>query len=156
MSQNTSSPAHDTPLGFLLVEVARLYRARMDKAFEAAGLGLTAGEARTLAYVDRHPGLRQRALAVKMNVEPMTLVGFLDRLEAQELVIRRADPTDRRAKTVHLTPKAPPLVARILDAGKQMRLEILAGIGPQEQAVFFDCLGQMSANLSTCGREQES
>lgn len=55
MFENPSPNLNDTPIGFLLVDVARLYRARMDKAFEAAGLGLTAGEARTLAYVDRHP-----------------------------------------------------------------------------------------------------
>ena len=39
------------PIGFLLVEASRLYRARIDCAFEHAGLGLTAGEARTLSLI---------------------------------------------------------------------------------------------------------
>ncbi len=147
---------NDTPLGFLLVDVARLYRARMDKAFEAAGLGLTAGEARTLAYVNRHPGLRQRMLAVKMNVEPMTLVGFLDKLEAQDLISRQVDPTDRRAKIIHLTAKAPPLVARILEAGRQMRADILSGLDAREQADFLSALLKMNAVLSGSESGRES
>jgi len=96
----------DTPLGFLLVDAARLYRARIDRAFTHAGLGLTAGEARTLAYVNLHSGLKQSALAVKMNVEPMTLVAFLDALEGRGLVARETDPKDRRAKIVRLTAAA--------------------------------------------------
>ena len=38
-------------IGLLLVDAARLLRLRIDRALEGAGLGLTAGEARTLAYV---------------------------------------------------------------------------------------------------------
>ena len=52
----------ELPLGFLLVDAARLYRARIDRAFDQAGLGLTAGEARTLAHVNINPGLRQGCL----------------------------------------------------------------------------------------------
>lgn len=92
-------------------------------------------------------------LAIKMNVEPMTLVGFLDRLEAQDLISRQVDPGDRRAKIIHLTAKAPPLVTRILEAGRQMRLEVLGDIAPAEQATFITCLLRMNAALSGCERE---
>ena len=48
--------------------------------------GLTAGEARTLAYVALYPASRQTALAAQMNIEPVTLVTFLGRLESRGLV----------------------------------------------------------------------
>lgn len=85
----------EPPLGFVLVDAARLYRARIDRAFEGTGLGLTAGEARTLAYVDFHPGLRQSALAEKMNVEPMTLV--VSSTGSRPPASSRAKPTPRTA-----------------------------------------------------------
>ena len=67
----------EDPLGFVIVDVARLLRRRFEKALENAGLGLTVAEARTLAFVSRRPGLRQSTLADELCVEPMTLVGLI-------------------------------------------------------------------------------
>lgn len=143
----------ETPIGFLLVDSARLFRARIDRAFTQAGLGLTAGEARTLAYVNEHPGLRQNALAVKMNVEPMTLVGFLDGLERLGLVVRETDPTDRRAKIVRLTPEAQPYLEGVLAAGAVARLEALSGFSDADQAQLRAFLLRVRANLARCREE---
>ncbi len=143
----------ETPIGFLIVDAARLYRARIDRAFTQAGLGLTAGEARTLAYVNEHPGLRQNALAVKMNVEPMTLVGFLDGLERLGLVVRETDATDRRAKIVRLTDAAQPYLEGVLAAGTAARAEALAGFSEADQAQLRAFLIQVRANLARCREE---
>ncbi|MFG1373115.1 MarR family transcriptional regulator [Xanthobacter oligotrophicus] len=145
----------EPPLGFVLVDAARLYRARIDRAFEGAGLGLTAGEARTLAYVDFHPGLRQSALAEKMNVEPMTLVGFLDRLEAAGLVTRETDPRDRRAKIVTLTPEATPYLAGVLSAAATARREATCGFSEAEQALLRDLLLRLRDNLAREHRSRD-
>jgi MarR family transcriptional regulator, transcriptional regulator for hemolysin len=83
--------------------------------------GLTAGEARTLAYVALYPASRQTALAAQMNVEPMTLVTFLDRLESRSLIARQPDPTDRRAKIVQLAPDAQPTLSRFLRLREKAR-----------------------------------
>jgi MarR family transcriptional regulator for hemolysin len=127
--QNLAAVTED-PLGFLLVDVARLLRRRFEKALENAGLGLTVAEARTLAFVSRHPGLRQSTLADELCVEPMTLVGFLDRLEAAALVERIPDPADRRAKLIRLTPNAASIVRRIRAIGKQVREDAERGVDP--------------------------
>lgn len=145
----------EPPLGYLLVDVARLYRARIDRAFDHAGLGLTAGEARTLAYVNLHPGRRQSVLAVKMNVEPMTLVGFLDRLENLGLVVRAPDPTDRRAKIVNLAAEAAPYLDRVLAAGAAARAETLDGFSADEQEQLRDFMMRMRANLVRDARCKE-
>ncbi|MFG1463789.1 MarR family transcriptional regulator [Xanthobacter sp. DSM 24535] len=143
----------ETPLGFLLVDAARLYRANIDRAFEQTGLGLTAGEARTMAYVNLHPGLRQTALAVRMNVEPMTLVGFLDKLEAQGLISRTTDPSDRRAKTVNLTPAADAMLREVLAAGARVREGALAGLSEAEKDIFRKALEQVRANLCLSAKD---
>lgn len=135
------------PLGFLLVDAARLYRARFERAFEGGTFGLTAGEARTLTYANLHPGLRQSALAEKMNVEPMTLVGFLDRLEAQGLLRRLPDPRDRRAKIVELTAAATPFLARIQEVAALVRGEALDGLDDADRELLATMLLQIRGNL---------
>ncbi|OYX70300.1 MAG: MarR family transcriptional regulator [Rhizobiales bacterium 32-66-11] len=144
---------NETPLGFLLVDAARLYRASIDRAFEQTGLGLTAGEARTLVYANLHPGLRQTALAVHMNVEPMTLVGFLDKLEAQGLISRTPDPSDRRAKTVNLTPAADAILASVLAAAARVRVGALEGLSEGEKDTFRKALEQVRANLCLAAKD---
>lgn len=144
----------ETPLGFLFFEVSRLYRSRTERAFEQAGLGITSGEARTLIYINQHPGLRQTALAERMSVEPMTLVASLDRLEAQNLVKREPDPTDRRAKRVLLTPLAEPLIARITAVAMVARAEILEGLSEDQINEFRRVLDRMRANL-VAGRDTD-
>lgn len=146
----------EMPLGALLVDAARLYRIRTDRALDAAGLGLTAGEARTLFYVRLYPERRQSALAVKMNIEPMTLVGFLDRLEALDLVAREPDPTDRRAKIVRLTAKAAPYLERMDVAAASARGDALAGLSDDEVAVFRKCLAHLRDNLADVLRCSEA
>jgi MarR family transcriptional regulator for hemolysin len=139
----------EDPLGLVLVDVARLLRRRFEKALENAGLGLTVAEARTLAFVSRRPGLRQSTLADELSVEPMTLVGFLDRLEAATLVERIQDPADRRAKLIRLTPNAAGIVRRIRTIGKAVREDAERGIDPAVAETMRLALLKMQENLLT-------
>lgn len=103
----------DDALGFWLVTASRLLRLRFERALEAANLDITTGEARALAMVRRLGPVRQADLASYLNIEPMTMVGYLDRLEADGLIERVVHPSDRRSKLVRLTSKAKPLLRRI-------------------------------------------
>ncbi|MCX5516531.1 MarR family transcriptional regulator [Kaistia algarum] len=139
----------EDPLGFVLVDVARLLRRRFERALENAGLGLTVAEARTLAFVSRRPGLRQSTLADELCVEPMTLVGFLDRLENAGLVERIPDPADRRAKLIRLTPSATNMVRRIRAIGKSVREDAERGIDPDVVETMRLTLLRMQDNILT-------
>ncbi len=144
-------------IGLLLVDAARLLRLQIDQALEDAGLGLTAGEARTLAYVSLYPASRQTALAAQMNVEPMTLVTFLDRLESRGLITREPDPTDRRAKIVQLAPDAQPTLEQVLGVTRKVQERALQDFDPEEAGMLRTLLKRMRANIagSEPGREQQ-
>src|SRR3546814_3360775 len=88
-------------LGFLLNDVARLMR----KAFERRShdLGLSRAQYSVLAHLCRNQGLKQAALADLMEIEPITLVRLIDRLERGGWVERRPDPADRRVRQLYLT-----------------------------------------------------
>jgi DNA-binding MarR family transcriptional regulator len=136
-------------LGFLLVDVTRLLRIRIDYALEQAGLGITPGEARTLVYVSRLAPLHQRELAAHMSIEPMTLVRYLDRLEAQGLIRRDVDPADRRAKRVSLAGEAKPMLRTILARAGEVREQAMAGLSSAEVARLRSILTQMRTNMTT-------
>ncbi len=99
--------------GFLVNDIARLYRAELDRRIAQAGLDITPAEARTLVHAARMEPVRQAVLAERMGVEAMTLSGYLDRLERSNLVMRSPDPDDRRAKLVVLTGHAGAVLKQI-------------------------------------------
>jgi len=141
------------PITFLVLDAARLIRQRFERELEAAGLGMTAGEARTLLWAGRHPGLRQAALAEKLGVEPMTLVGFLDGLERAGLVTRDADPGDRRAKLVQPTAAAKPLVARIEAIARAVRERAMGALGERQAEAVRSGLERMRDALSAAAED---
>jgi DNA-binding MarR family transcriptional regulator len=116
-------------LGFLVFDIARLLQRNLDARFAEAGMPVTVGEARTLLRIVREGALRQAALAERMHIEPMTLVGFLDRLEARGLIRRDPDPTDRRAKLVTTTAAAAGLVDRLEELFAGVRGDMTADLG---------------------------
>jgi DNA-binding MarR family transcriptional regulator len=144
-------------IGLLLVDGARLLRTQIDRALEGAGVGLTAGEARTLAYVSLYPASRQTALAAQMNVEPMTLVTFLDRLESRGLVVREPDPSDRRAKIVQLAPDAQPTLKQVLGITRKVQERALQDFRPEEVEMLRTLLKRLRANIAgtELGKGQE-
>ncbi len=66
--------------------------------------GLTASKVSALASVDRLGPVRLGDLAAAEGVSSPTLTKLVDSLEAEGLVARSADATDRRATRVALTP----------------------------------------------------
>jgi DNA-binding MarR family transcriptional regulator len=134
-------------LGFLLHDVARLMRKRFEQ--NARELRLTRSQYQVLAHLARHEGIQQSGLAEILEVEPITLTRILDRLEEAELVERRAHPTDRRIRLLHLTPKAHPLLGEIFTIGAATRAEALEGVAEAERDQLFAILSAMKANLLT-------
>jgi MarR family transcriptional regulator, transcriptional regulator for hemolysin len=135
--------------GFLLHDVARLMRKRFEQKARGLGLGLTRSQCSVLAHLARHEGIQQGGLAEILEVEPITLTRILDRLEEAELVERRAHPTDRRIRLLHLTPKAHPLLGEIFSIGAATREEALEGVAEAQRDQLFAILSAMKANLLT-------
>lgn len=80
----------------------------------AAEYGLTVGPMRTLMSLDASEPQPMRALAETWKCDASNVTWLVDRLEERQLVERRASPTDRRVKTVALTPEGEALKAELL------------------------------------------
>lgn len=134
--------------GFLITDIARLFRAEIDRRVAEAGIGLTAGEARALSHVARAGSARQTVLAERLGVEAMTISSYLDRLEAHGLIERRPDPSDRRAKLVSLTDAADAMLMRIAPVSTAVRNDAAADLNAPEFKQLMDMLRRVRASLT--------
>jgi len=142
------SHSPDDRIGLMIIDIARLQRKCFEQALAEVESNIAAADARVLSTISRRPNLRQAALAEHLGVEPMTLVGNLDALEARGLVKRIPDPEDRRAKLIRLTEKASPVLALIDQALERVRAIALAGFDPDDEAMAKTLLGGIRSNLA--------
>ncbi|ADZ68659.1 MarR family winged helix-turn-helix transcriptional regulator [Polymorphum gilvum] len=140
-------------IAMLIVDLSRLLRRRFEAALAEVDTGLTVAEARALNFIRRHPGRRQAVLAERLNIEPMTLVGYLDSLERAGLVSREVDSADRRAKIVALTPAAAPVLGRIDLAINRVHRELVGDLPPEQAERARDVLAAFKANLLAIDRD---
>lgn len=134
-----------TGLGFLLSDVARLMRRRF--AQKAQVQGLTATQWRALAQLKRSGDVNQAKLSDLLESEPMTVCRLVERMEMSGLVERCADPCDRRAKLVRLTPKSRLILDDIKPIATEIYEETLKGLSDEERVVLVSALKRMNANL---------
>ncbi|HTX24549.1 MAG TPA: MarR family transcriptional regulator [Steroidobacteraceae bacterium] len=132
-------------LGFLLKDVTRLYTRRFEE--RAYGLALTLAQCKALAYLSRNEGVSQKRLAELIEIDPMSLVRILDRMEADGWVQRRSDPEDRRARSLILTEKAKPILDHIWRLAGETRTEALEGLSPDERTALVALLERVHDNL---------
>jgi MarR family transcriptional regulator, lower aerobic nicotinate degradation pathway regulator len=93
----------ETSIGFLLYKAHQRSFAEVRRLLDP--MGLTPPQFGTLAFLYRQDGQSQAALCERGSVDPNTMVGIVDRLEAAGLVRRSRDPRDRRAYVLKITPK---------------------------------------------------
>ena len=135
--------------GFVLKDISRLYTRRFEE--RAKGLALTLAQCKALAFLARNEGISQKRLAELTDIDPMTLVRILDRMEADGWVERRSDPEDRRARSLRVTERAKPLVDHIWHLAAETRTEALHGLSNGERATLIALLERVQANLQAVG-----
>jgi len=132
--------------GFLLKEVSRRYVNRFE--VRAAEIPLNLAQAKALVRLEKNEGVSQARLAELAEVDPMTMVRILDRMEAEGLLERRPDPADRRARCLYLTAKAKPILGEIWRLSDEIRAEIFAGVSQAEREQFMTVLQRLYDNIS--------
>jgi MarR family transcriptional regulator for hemolysin len=145
-------------LGLLVARLARVWRRHADQALSEHGL--SEATAHPLLILSRSGTcVRQGVLADEMGLEGPSVVRLIDLLAAEGLVERREDPTDRRAKMLHLTPLGEAKADEIKRVMRRVRADLMKGVAPEELATTFDVLRriELSANRAVgTAREAEA
>ena len=142
------SQAHiHAEIGRLIARLARVWRRESDQALSEHGLSYAT--AIPLLVLSRQGGnVRQGVLADELGIEGPSLVRLIDVLQAEGLVERREDPTDRRAKTLHITLAGEAKVEDTNRVLRRVRASLLKDVGPEELAVAFATLQRIEARAS--------
>ncbi len=89
-------------------------------------LGLTPGHLKALAVIHPDEPRPMGLMAEMMRCDASQMTWLVDRLEERELVERRTMPTDRRVRTIALTPRGVEVRRLILDKLFEPPDELLA------------------------------
>jgi MarR family transcriptional regulator, transcriptional regulator for hemolysin len=148
IDQPEAQPGFGRNFGFLVHDVSRLIKRRFDRQARQTGLPITRRQAAVVLYIARNEGVSQTEVATWLDLEPIALVRMLDKLHEEGLVERRAHPTDRRVRTLWLTPAARPVVTQIQAINKTIRDEAFLGMPAQARDTVIEILDGIKGNLA--------
>jgi MarR family transcriptional regulator for hemolysin len=129
-----------------LMRLARVYRKEVDRTL--AEHGLSDARALPVLHIARAGGgMRQGVLAEELGIEGPSLVRLLDQICAAGLVERRDDPTDRRAKTLHVTEAGRTLAAKLESLLEAARRRLMSKVSDEDLAATLGCFSALEAEL---------
>lgn len=143
----TSAADQMRNFGFLMRDVSRLYASYFQR--HARELELTLPQCKVLGHLSRNEGVSQARLAELSDTDPMTLVRTLDRMQQDQWIERRPDPSDRRAHRIYLKEAAKPILSRMWKIADQCRQESMAALSSSERDQLIDLLQRVHVTLCT-------
>lgn len=136
-ADEASREVHAT--GDLVMALAR--RVRRAYADALATWHVTPSQSRALRVLSARPGgIRPSALAEELRIAPRSATEVVDALQDRGWVARAADPTDRRATTLTLTPAGRELVARIEDVRRDASEQVLGALTAEQRRTLHEIL----------------
>lgn len=140
-TDSKQAPHYAPTAGVLLLKIGKAAERRFEKALKP--LGLTPRHLGVLFEVQACP-TSQQALIEMVGVDPSKLVGLLNDLEADGLIVRKRDPQDRRRHIVEVSAKGS---ARLEDAKKiasKVEEELLAGLDAAQREELLVLLAEVA------------
>ncbi|WP_237212958.1 MarR family winged helix-turn-helix transcriptional regulator [Falsiroseomonas oryziterrae] len=138
----TPRDALDDRLGFWL----RLAQMAAFESFSQAmaPLGLTPGRLGALLLIEADPTMRQGTLAEALRVKPPNMAVLLAGLEADGLIRRVEDRSNRRANLLRLTPAGRALLRRARPREAALEADLSAGLDAGERARLLAALRRIA------------
>jgi DNA-binding MarR family transcriptional regulator len=128
----------------LLMPISRYLRRAEESA--AARHGLTMWQYAILSVVDRRAGLNQSEVAARLAYSKNRIVADLDRLEQEDLLVRRPG-ADRRANTLAVTPAGGRAMRAIRAEIHRHEDDLLAGLSAATRRTFVAALRAVDDRL---------
>lgn len=142
-----AEPCSASALGILLRQTRDAMWARMAVELDKLGHDLTFSQYITLKKL-AHGNASVTDLARAAEVNPGAMTRLLDKLEARGLIVRVADPSDRRALDIRLTEAGTIIWQDINQCGMRVRELAMHGMTDAERQQLSDLLVRVRDNLS--------
>src|SRR5881227_585343 len=139
-----SGPAGTAGHSMLIFRLARVMGYRLTRAL--AALEIRTNEFAVLHHLHRAGPLSQQELGGALRINPSNLVGLLDALEADGLIVRPRDPADRRRHIVGLTAAGQKRLVQAKGAVSEAEQELLAPLSMDERSQLHDLLERLAGH----------
>ena len=130
-------------IAFLLSQLGFVASRRFAEV--VAPLDLEPAEGGLLRQLAMREGDTQQALAAAMSTSPSRVVALLDQLAAKGLVERRPHPSDRRARSIHLTPVGRAAIGKVAAAGQRHEEAMCEGLSDDDREQLRELLLKLAA-----------
>lgn len=111
---------------------------------------------RVIATLALNNGLSQKKLADMLSLDASTLVPVIDKMEQNQLVIRKPDPKDRRNNLIFTTKKTESVVESIVTAILKLRKVIYKNISARDIEIAKAVLTKVMENTESFLQERTS
>lgn len=137
------------PPGMLLAKLGREAMRQFAEAIKPTNL--TPGHVGALYFLGRR-AVSQQVLSDVVGVDPSKLVGLLNDLEKEGLIVRRRHPADRRRHVVEISEQGKKRLAEVESAVAQVEDRLLAGLDSEQRDQLHRLLGHIVGNtpLDSC------
>ena len=140
----SAGPSVDSEITWLLHRAAQRMRTATGEQAEQRGLQLR--DYIVLSALHLTPNLTQGELGKTLGLDKTTLMSQLDRLERMQLVVRRSDPRDRRARIPEITAAGNALRADVASACTTVEAAALTNFSQSQVRTFcrmlFEIIGE--------------
>src|SRR5690349_3981519 len=140
---------YQNSIGFIINRIGKSLIYVIDQELRKR-FGMTFGQWKVLIILaNGDSGLTQKDIADKLVLEGPTLIPIIDKLEKDELVIRKNDPKDRRINRIYLTSKANDLLNDTIKCVAQIKQICIANIAENDVLITKVTLEKMWKNLQS-------
>jgi MarR family transcriptional regulator for hemolysin len=140
------APPLQPPIGLRLARTAKTLSRAFDDALATAGGSLPVWLV-LISLKSQQLG-NQRELADAVGIREATLTHHLNAMDAQGLITRRRDPSNRRVHLVELTEAGEALFAGLRGAAAEFDRQLRDGISAKDVAVLGDLLSRLERNVA--------
>jgi DNA-binding MarR family transcriptional regulator len=130
-------------IGFQAAQLSRLVSLRLREAL--APLGLMPAQAAALIEIGRKPGLTQKELVERLEVEQPGVARTLNGLEAEGWIFRES--RGGRAQGLYLSDRAAAVVPEATKVTADINRRILGELSRTEQANLLDAFEELISDL---------
>lgn len=128
----------------LLDHLARLMRLRAESALQP--IGLRPRHLVALTVLRDHGSPTQQALAAALQTDRTNLIGLLNELETNGLILRRRSAEDRRRHYVELTEEGTERLTEAEAALADAEDEVLSALDAEQRETLYQLLAQATTS----------
>jgi MarR family transcriptional regulator, transcriptional regulator for hemolysin len=107
-------------IGFIVNKTAKAFVKALESELREK-VGVTVGQWKVMVMLINQDGLTQKEIAERLGLEGPTIIPIIDKMEKDDLVVRKVDPSDRRNNKIYRTEKANELWNEMLKCATKVR-----------------------------------